>query len=357
MHPNDPSNPEYNTPALAQPMAIARGNGAIVEVEQQRAIAETQAAMIIAKKFPRDIDQAIKNIAKACTRPALAEQAVYEYARGGTEITGPSIRLAEAIAQTWGNMQFGIREVSQGHGESTVEAFAWDIETNTRQVKAFQVPHKRYTRAGTKTLTDPRDIYELIANNGARRLRSCILGTIPGDVVETALKQCEETVLKSIDLSPEALDKVVQAFARYDVNVAMIEKKFQRKLNALTPRNGLALRRIFTALKDGMGEVDDYFDKALQTPKNTSNQQGGAPTMADPGATAEKKPAAARKKPEPKPEPEQQTQDQPKPAHDPQTGELTGQPAQQQAQTQPQQQATTTQPQQAAVNTDFDFGG
>ena len=32
------------------------------------------------------------------------------------------------MAQAWGNMQFGIRELDQRNGESTVQAFAWDVE-------------------------------------------------------------------------------------------------------------------------------------------------------------------------------------------------------------------------------------
>ena len=70
--------------------------------------------------------------------------------RGGQSVEGPSIRLAETLAQEWGNIQYGIRELSQSNGESTVEAFAWDIQTNTRQVKVFQVPHVRYSKKGNK---------------------------------------------------------------------------------------------------------------------------------------------------------------------------------------------------------------
>ncbi len=72
--------------------------------------------------------------------------------------------------------------------QSTVEAFAWDVEeANTRQTKVFQVRHWRHTKQGGYKLTDPRDIYELVANNGARRLRACILGVIPGDVIDAAV--------------------------------------------------------------------------------------------------------------------------------------------------------------------------
>src|SRR5690606_5467319 len=94
--------------------AIAkRENAALVETASQREIAEVQAAMAIAKRFPRDPIAAMDRILQACTRPTLAEGALYSYSRGGSEVSGPSIRLAEVAAQSWGNIQFGIRELEQ----------------------------------------------------------------------------------------------------------------------------------------------------------------------------------------------------------------------------------------------------
>jgi len=120
---------------VSEPRQIAPA--ATVEIESARAIQEVQAAMAIAKRFPRDVPAARERILQACRRPVLAERAIYAYPRGGQTITGPSVHLAEAMAQNWGNMQFGIRELSQQAGESTVEAFAWDMETNTRAIKTF----------------------------------------------------------------------------------------------------------------------------------------------------------------------------------------------------------------------------
>lgn len=157
------------------------------EMAISRQAQEVQAAMVIAKKFPRDEVQSFNRIMRACQRKTLAEQAMYEYPRGGTKVTGPSIRLAEAMAQNWGNLDYGIIELEQKNGESQVMAYAWDLETNTRQTKIFSVPHIRSTKKGNVTLTDPRDIYELVANQGARRVRACILGVIPGDVIDSAL--------------------------------------------------------------------------------------------------------------------------------------------------------------------------
>jgi len=64
-------------------------------------------------------------------------------------------------------------------------------------------------------LEDPRDIYELTANMGARRLRACVLGIVPGDVVESAVDQCERTLTAKADTSPEAMKKMVDAFGTF----------------------------------------------------------------------------------------------------------------------------------------------
>lgn len=237
----------------------------LIESESQRSVAEVQSAMVIAKKFPRDPVKSMDRILNACQRPSLASTSIYQYSRGGASISGPSIRLAEAMAQQWGNVQYGIRELSQNNGESTVEAFAWDVETNTKQVKVFQVPHVRYTRNGTKKLTDPRDIYETVANNGARRLRACILGIIPSDVVEAAVNQCYQTMQANVDCSPGRVKKLVERFEEYGITREAIEKRIQCRIDAIKPAQMISLISIGESLRDGMGSPSDFFDIKQET--------------------------------------------------------------------------------------------
>jgi len=236
------------------------GRGAGVEISASREMAEVQAAVVMARRFPRDEIRAMEKIRNACSRPALAESAVYQYSRGGSDVSGPSIRLAEAIATAWGNIQFGVREVEQRNGESTCEAFAWDVESNVRVVKSFKVSHIRHTKRGDTVLTDPRDIYEMVANQGARRVRACILGIIPGDVVEDAVKQCETTLNAKADTTPEGLKKVADAFAQYGITVKQIEARIQRRFDSITAAQVVGLRKIIVSLRDGMSKPEDWFE-------------------------------------------------------------------------------------------------
>ena len=239
---------------------MPQGNASTM-VAQTREMAEAISAMQMAKAFPRNVVQARDRILNACTRPKLAEVACYTYARGGTEVTGPSIRLAEMLAQNWGNMTFGVRELEQRNGESTCEAFAWDMETNARQTKVFQVPHLRYTKNGTKRLSDPRDIYELVANQGARRVRACILGVIPGDIVEEAVQQCDLTLKTKFEVTPERIKSLTEKFAEFDVTTEQIEAKIQCRIQAIKPAQLASLGKIYNSLKDGMSKPTDWFTK------------------------------------------------------------------------------------------------
>lgn len=235
---------------------------ATVEMVTSRQVQEVQGQIIMAKKFPRNYVDSCNRIMQACQRKGLAEKAMYEYPRGGTKVVGPSIRLAEALAQNWGNVSFGIVELEQKAGESQVMSFAWDLETNVRQEKIFSVPHVRGTKKGNVPLTDPRDIYEMVANQGARRLRACILGIIPGDVVEDAINQCNKTLLDGEKKPVIDLVKDMAAVFQRDFSVPLeaIEKYIGCKSEAFSMNDLIRLKRVYTSLKDGLAKREEIFD-------------------------------------------------------------------------------------------------
>lgn len=251
---------EVRNPFASAPI-VAAPTGAVAAALVQREVAEVQAMAVMAKQFPRDEKGAMDRILNACTRPSLADAAVYEYARGGTQVTGPSIRLAEEIARQWGNLVCGVTELARHGSTSECLAYAMDLQTNFRDEKRFQVKHWRDTRQGGYAITEERDIYELIANYGARRKRACILAIIPGDVVEEAVKQCEVTLATQVKVTPERIKNMLEAFAeKYGVTKEQIEKRIQRHLDAITPALFVRLNAIFNSLKDGMSKPGDWFD-------------------------------------------------------------------------------------------------
>lgn len=254
---NDLTTQFNNQPSFQQP------GGVMAQASSSREMEEVKGAIFLAKQFPRNYFEAEKRILDACKRPSLAATSMYSYPRGGTKVTGPSIRLAEVLAQNWGNLSYGIVELEQRNGESVAKAYCWDLETNVRQEKIFTVKHAIGTRGGLKTLTDPRDIYEKVANDGARRLRACILGVIPSDVTEMAVQECEKT-LAGQNKGP-LKDRVTQALnlfkEKYKVTQEMVEAKFGYNIGGFTEIDLIELGNIFNSLKDGMSKVEDWFTK------------------------------------------------------------------------------------------------
>jgi len=237
------------------------GESAMVQIESSRAVQEAQAAFVVAKRFPRNELHAEDKIIEACKRVSLAEMAEYAYPRGGVQVTGPSIRLAEVMARLWGNMRYGFRELSQTGGVSEVQAYAIDLETNALQERVFQVKHTRMARGHLTQLSDPRDIYELIANQAARRVRACILALIPGDVQEIAIQTCRETLAGASDEPlKERVRKMLTAFEEFNVTEDMIERRLSKKIGAIKEPDLLKLRQIYTSLNDGMSSPGDWFD-------------------------------------------------------------------------------------------------
>lgn len=235
---------------------------ASASTQEAKGVAEVQASFVIAKKFPRNENECYMKMINSCKRASLAEQAMYAYPRGGQMVTGPSIRLAEVLAQKWSNLSIGIEIVSQTNDKTEAKAFAIDRENNFCVEQYFTVKHQRTTKKGVQRLTDERDIRELVANIGSRNLRGCILRIIPGDIVEAAVEQCKKTLESSDIPIAEQTKRLIIAFDEMGVKVEHIEKRLGHNLEAIIPQEIVTLRSIFKSLKDGMAKREDFFDIA-----------------------------------------------------------------------------------------------
>lgn len=235
---------------------------------RDREIVRSQIAM--AKSFPRDEHRAEQGILRACERFSFAERALYRYSRGGQTVEGASIRLAEALANRWGNIDCGWKVVECTDEESILEAWAHDLETNNRKSVRWQVRHIRSTKMGTRRLTDPRDVYENTANEGARRLRACILAVIPWEITEAAVDRVRKTIIagdKSMPLK-ERISRMLSSFHSLGVTQDMIETKLGHGVEAIGPENLVELQGIFNSLRDNVTKREDWF--LVNKPKSDS---------------------------------------------------------------------------------------
>lgn len=276
-----------NLPANAQDQMLPT---TVRGADQARAIAEVQAAIIVAKAHPRDEMFCHTQIMKSCERKSLAEKAIYAYKRGSTLVSGPSIALAETIARHWGNINYGFREISREAGYSEVESFAHDVQTNTRVSRTFTVRHWRDTKQGGYALKEERDIYELVANMAQRRVRACLLEIVPRDIVDDAEQACNKTLVSSDKPLDQQIKDMLIAFDGQGITQENIEEMFQRSIKSIIPADLVKLRQIHTSIKNGVARREDFFDLSPTSADNLNDIIGkstGADTEKEPVVVAE----------------------------------------------------------------------
>lgn len=258
------------TPNVPTPATL----GQATAIEQSRAIAEVQAAVVAAKQMPRDIDRALADMRRSCAQRALAERAFYNFPRAGGAVTGPSISLARDLARCWGNIQYGVAELRRddAQGISEMQAFAWDVETNTRSAQIFIVPHKRDKRGGAEAITDLRDIYENNANQGARRVREAIFAVLPTWFTEEAQDLCRRTLAGVTgDELASRIDKAVKAFERRGITLHQLVQKVGVPRSEWTGEEYAQLDVLFGSIRRGEISQDEAFPPERVTAADITN--------------------------------------------------------------------------------------
>ena len=248
---------------------------AVAQYQESKELSEIKGKMYLARQFPRDPDWSLQSVLRECQRKDLAEVAQYEFPKGDSVVKGPSIRLVEVLARHWGNITSGVDEIESKDGETTIKSYAWDLETNVSDAKTFTVKHVRSTKKGTYKLTDERDVYEMVANKGARRKRACLLAVLPGWYVDAAVSACEETLKQSLTdgrTMEEVISSVVFAFSEFGITPEQIEEKIGKEIKNLSKNDVVKLRHLYSAIKDGFVKPGDAFGLPSEPDKEVPSE-------------------------------------------------------------------------------------
>jgi hypothetical protein len=248
---------------------IQRANmGVAGAAEETREIAEIQAKMILARNFPRDVDYCRAMIAAECQNKELAEMACYEFPRGDSVVRGASIRLVECVSRHWGNIVCGVKEIgANANGtKATVKSFAWDLQTNFADEKVFDVEFVRTTKKGTYPITDPRDKYEFLANQAARRKRACIQAVIPKFIIDEAVEICSATLEQNINKDGDIETTKAKMLAAFKAIAEWIgEDELSgvcgKAWDSINTKDIVKIRNLYNAIKDGFVRPEVAFGK------------------------------------------------------------------------------------------------
>lgn len=247
-------------------MQRAQNTTRLGEYQESKALSEIKGKIVLARQFPRDPDFALQRALSECARPELASAAQYEFPRGDSVVKGPSIRLVEVLARCWGNIEFGVDEIEAQDGSTTIKAYAWDLETNVSDEKTFSVKHERSTKTKTYRLTDARDIYEAVANQGARRKRACILSVLPGWYIDAAIEACDKALEAAMNKGGKSIEErrsdMISAFSAYGITEEQIASKINKDIDKINAQDLVKLSKLYSAIADGFVKPQAAFGQA-----------------------------------------------------------------------------------------------
>ncbi len=174
-----------------------------------------------------------------------------------------TVYLARTLAAVYGNIDWGTKELERSAGQSEVQAWAWDQETNSRKSRSIIIPHVQYTGGkGQKTLEGAREIDQNNNSVAARAEREMLFGIMDSGYVEEAKRLCRETLErgengKSI---PERATAAVDAFARnMKVTRAQLEKNVGRSVNQWSAQDIASLEVLYGSLNRNEISKDEAF--------------------------------------------------------------------------------------------------
>jgi len=223
---------------------LAQGGASNISTAQivSREVAEMQAQIYLAKQFPRDQRQATDRILTACQRPGLASVAVYAYSRGGSKISGPSIRLAEEIARNRRDVgAVGAETDATTICRKSAPLLGISSENPLLFRSALSVDQER-TRPNHRRTRPQNFAYSL--HGAARRMRNCVLALIPE--IGAAVERRQITMIAKRRVTPPGLLRLVESFnSAFGVTKRAIEARLGRRIDAIAPAQYLRLREIY----------------------------------------------------------------------------------------------------------------
>ena len=257
-----------NSNELDLPSASVDRLGQATAVEQSRAIAQVQAAAVMARQFPRSTQAAISEMRDACGRTELAKRAFFKFPRGGESVTGASVYLARELARIWGNIDYGLNELRRDdmHGQSEMQAYAWDLQTNARSTRTFVIEHARDTKQGRKQLTDLRDISDNNNNFGARAVREMIFATLPQWFTDMAQEVCRETLKNGGGVPlPTRVANALAAYKRARITPSQLATRVGTEPDAWTHEDVTDLEILYRSLQNREITRDEAFPETEST--------------------------------------------------------------------------------------------
>lgn len=247
------------------------GDGVEVPVVIDAAIslitkAEIDSQIATAHAFPRSISKFMKDVMSLATvTDEVAESCIYALPRGNKTVEGPSVRLAEMVASSYGNLRTGARVIYNDGKHVTAQGITHDLEKNimhTEEVKRsiLQNEYKDNKRTG-KMITMNEDMQTVTGRAAcAIAYRNSIFKVVPAALIQNVMDKLKEIIRGTAETLVVRRDKAMAYFKDLGVKDSQVFDAIGVKgLEDIDLDRLVTLRGMATALKNGEATLEALF--------------------------------------------------------------------------------------------------
>ena len=233
-----------------------------VGVVEAQSRAEIDIQISTAKKFPRNQVRAKEKAISVVSKKEVAETCIYSLPRGGSNITGPSVHLANIIASLYGNLRVDSKIVEIGDTMLTAQSICMDLESN--YAKRTEVKRRITTKRGEKFTDD----MIVVTANAALSIasRNAIMQVVPRSFTDDIFNAAQKVIVGDLSTKEKLIARRTEVLQNFKDNYNVTEEEIVNALGVsgvnnineskLTDLIGLA-----QAIRDGDTTVAEIFGR------------------------------------------------------------------------------------------------
>lgn len=219
--------------------------------------AEIDVQISTAKAFPRSIKMSIdKAMSIATVSEEVAASCAYALPRGGKTLEGPSVRLAEIVCSSFGNIRSGARVIHNDGRTITAQGICHDLETNN--CVTVEVKRKITDRNG-KTYNEDMQV---VTGNAACAIayRNAVFKVIPSALIMDIYEKVKEVAKGTEETMVARRDKALKYFKDLGVKESQICEVLElKKVEDIDLEKLSVLRGMVTLIKNNESSIAELF--------------------------------------------------------------------------------------------------
>ena len=236
--------------------------GEVIEVSQADMLAainksEIDTQIATAKQYPRNLARVLNNIETLATMDEdTAASCFYILRRQGKVIEGPSVRMAEIIASSWGNLRLQARIIGNDGKVVTAQGVCHDLESN--YATSVEVK-RRITDKYGKTFSDDMQV---VTGNAACAIamRNAVMKVVPSALIKKVIGKAKMVSLGQSMTLDSSRQNMIQYFAKIGVDEQRILDYLSvEKIDEIDTDMVVELRGLATAIKEGTTTINETF--------------------------------------------------------------------------------------------------